>query len=86
MTYLEKACHFVVSSHDGAVGLSLYLLSLVVVVGHVPATQSGLALSVLQQNESNLPEIPDTRRESTNCRIELRLALDGLGEATYHGV
>jgi hypothetical protein len=53
-TYLEEAGHFVVSEDDDAVGFGLNFAPFVVVVGHVPATKSGLPLSVLQKDESDL--------------------------------
>ena len=53
-TYLEEAGHFVVAADNDTMRLSLYLPALIVVVRDVPATQSRLALPVLQQNEPNL--------------------------------
>jgi len=47
-SYLEKTSHLVVPGNDDAVGLGLNLPSLIVIVRHVPSTQPGFSLPILQ--------------------------------------
>ena len=53
-TYLQKTCHLAIPLHDQSVDFGFNLVSLIFVVGDVPARQSCFALSVLQQYKTNL--------------------------------
>ena len=52
--YLKKIGVFRFSRHDLSMHFNLYFPPLRFVVGDIPAGQTRLALSVLQQNEANL--------------------------------
>ena len=52
--YLEEVGVLGLPLDDLAVDLDLYLLPLLLLVGHVPAGETRLTLPVLQQDKSNL--------------------------------
>ena len=83
----EEVGHLGFTGDDQAVGLDLDTGALFLVVGDVPAGETGLALSVLQKNESDLYKLQKRWHKKNNFYKGVKKLVNGyFGSLTYHFV